>query len=122
MGPPGGGQFLLTWHLWVPHPGPLVTWHADMVANYCQDRIHLALDKEFNVVKEHLKCDNVGNNWHVQLENAFLRCFRKVDMEVAGVHASDRHNANAEEHITEPVASDDVGSTAVVAVICSTHI
>ncbi|KAL8106835.1 hypothetical protein AgCh_023573 [Apium graveolens] len=56
------------------------------------------------------------------LESAFLRCFRKVDMEVAGVHAGDWHNANAEEHITEPVASDALGSTAVVAVICSTHI
>ncbi|XP_074349413.1 protein phosphatase 2C 50-like isoform X2 [Apium graveolens] len=92
------------------------------VANYCRDRIHLALAEEFNVAKEHLKCENVGNNWQEQLENAFLRCFRKVDMEVAGVHAGDGHNANAEEHIAEPVASDAVGSTAVVAVICSTHI
>ncbi|KAL8120480.1 hypothetical protein AgCh_017595 [Apium graveolens] len=56
------------------------------------------------------------------LKNDFLRCFRKVDMEVVGVHAGDWHKANAEEHITEPVASDVVGSAAIVAVICSTHI
>lgn len=82
----------------------------------------MALAEEFNVAKEHLKCENVANNWQEQLENAFLRCFRKVDMEVAGVHEGDGRPANAEEHNSEPIASDAVGSTAVVAVICSTHI
>ncbi|KAL8133314.1 hypothetical protein AgCh_008684 [Apium graveolens] len=43
------------------------TTHFFGVANYCQDRIHLALDEEFNVVEEHLKCENVGNNWQEQL-------------------------------------------------------
>lgn len=82
----------------------------------------MALAEEFTVAKEHLNCENVAKDWQEQLENAFLRCFRKVDMEVAGVHAGDGRNANAEEHQPEPIASDAVGSTAVVAVICSTHI
>lgn len=83
----------------------------------------MALAEEFKLAKEHLICENVANNWQEQLENAFLRCFRKVDMEVAGsVHAGNGCTANAEEHNAEPIASDAVGSTAVVTVICSTHI
>lgn len=82
----------------------------------------MALAEEFKLAKEQLKCENVANNWQEQLENAFLRCFRKVDMEVAGVHAGNGCTANAVEHKSEPIASDAVGSTAVVTVICSTHI
>lgn len=70
-------------------------------------------------MKEHLHIESVANNWQEQLENAFLRCFRRVDMEVAG---ADPGNANGEERNLEPIASDAVGSTAVVTLICSTHI
>ncbi|XP_017243152.1 protein phosphatase 2C 50 [Daucus carota subsp. sativus] len=92
---------------------------GSQVADYCRDRIHLALAEEFELVKEHLHIESVANNWQEQLENAFLRCFRRVDMEVAGV---DPGNANGEERNLEPIASDAVGSTAVVTLICSTHI
>lgn len=73
----------------------------------------MALAEEFKLAKENLESKGVADNWQEELEKAFLRCFRKVDMEVAGT-------ADGEEH--EPVASNAVGSTAVVTVICSTHI
>lgn len=41
---------------------------------------------------------------------AFANCFVKVDAEVSGKAS------------TEPVAPETVGSTAVVAIICSSHI
>lgn len=49
----------------------------------------------------------------VQWEKAFTNCFQKVDDEVGG---------KAIDPSSEPVAPETVGSTAVVALICSSHI
>lgn len=83
------------------------------VANYCRDRMHLALAEEMKIASERFYRGSEGYNWQEQWEKAFLKCFQKVDAEVGGVN----------EGTTDAIiASDAVGSTAVVSVICSTHI
>ncbi|KAK9142285.1 hypothetical protein Syun_011685 [Stephania yunnanensis] len=90
---------------------------GSQVANYCRDRIHSALVEELNHVKEGLSNGNVRDSWQVQWEKAFTNCFLKVDAEVGGgVHRESIDGS------TEPVAPETVGSTAAVAVICSSHI
>ena len=86
------------------------------VADYCHDRIHFALAEEIEWIKEEL-CERL----QVQLEKVFFDCFLKVDDEVKGkinrpvVGASD-------EMVLEAVSPETVGSTAVVALVCSSHI
>jgi Protein phosphatase 2C len=59
-------------------------------------------------------------------ERAFIDCFQKVDDEVGGKLArGDTQTTPAAtnpEGVLEPVAPETAGSTAVVAVICSSHI
>ena len=93
------------------------------VANYCCDRIHFSLSEELK--------DNGGNidggmrdDLQIQWQNAFTRCFQNVDDEVGGKVnrsvASD--NADAFGSSFDPVAPETVGSTAIVALISSSHI
>ncbi|CAK7352878.1 unnamed protein product [Dovyalis caffra] len=83
---------------------------GSQVANYCRDRIHSALSEEIEFVKNGLGDGSIKDSCQEQWKRAFTNCFLKVDAEVGG-------NASA-----EPVAAETVGSTAVVAVICSSHI
>ncbi|XP_009110399.1 protein phosphatase 2C 7 isoform X1 [Brassica rapa] len=86
------------------------------VADYCHDRIHFALAEEIEWIKEEL-CERLQVQW----EKVFFDCFLKVDDEVKGkinrpvVGASD-------EMVLEAVSPETVGSTAVVALVCSSHI
>ncbi|ONK59333.1 uncharacterized protein A4U43_C08F5360 [Asparagus officinalis] len=83
------------------------------VANYCSERIHLALIEELENVKEcseEISGDGLKKKW----EKTFIDCFQKVDDEVGGNDYGDPPS--------EPIAPETVGSTAVVAVICSSHI
>ncbi|XP_020105474.1 probable protein phosphatase 2C 6 isoform X3 [Ananas comosus] len=97
------------------------------VANYCRDRIHVALVEELSSIDEGLGTDPVVD-FKKQWERAFVDCFEKVDDEVGG--KARRANAQSMEEDSdgigegpsEPVAPETVGSTAVVAVICSSHI
>lgn len=83
------------------------------VANYCQERVHLALVEEIETVRNSITTDgNVIGNCEGQWTKAFTNCFARVDSEVGG-------NGNPN---SEPIAPETVGSTAVVAVICSSHI
>lgn len=50
--------------------------------------------------------NNCGEKWR----RAFTRCFLKVDDEIGGKAS------------LEPLAPETVGSTAVVAIVCSSHI
>ncbi|KAK9275032.1 hypothetical protein L1049_022290 [Liquidambar formosana] len=59
----------------------------------------------------------MGENWQEQWEKAFSRCFLKVDAEAGGVGGGNSGGAGL-----EPIAPETVGSTAVVAIICPTHI
>uniref|UniRef100_A0A5B7B4T0 protein-serine/threonine phosphatase n=1 Tax=Davidia involucrata TaxID=16924 RepID=A0A5B7B4T0_DAVIN len=95
---------------------------GSQVANYCRDHIHFALAKEIEIVKEDSHSGSVGDNWQEQWEKAFLRCFLKVDAEVRGVCRGNGGIADASDSSSEPVAPNAVGSTAVVAIICPTHI
>ncbi|KAA8523280.1 hypothetical protein F0562_009703 [Nyssa sinensis] len=89
------------------------------VANYCRDRIHLALAEEIEIAKKDSHNGSVGDNWQEQWKKVFLSCFQKVDAEVGG---APKGNGAISEGSLKPVAPDAVGSTAVVAIICPTHI
>ncbi|KAG6626265.1 hypothetical protein I3843_15G031200 [Carya illinoinensis] len=83
---------------------------GSQVANYCRDRMHVALAEELECVKEGLGDGTIKGNCQQQWKKAFTNCFLKVDDEVGGKES------------LEPLAPETVGSTAVVAVICSSHI
>lgn len=80
------------------------------VAKYCRERMHLALAEEIEFVKEGLVNGSINDDCQDQWKKAFTNCFLKVDAEVGG-------KVN-----NEPVAPETVGSTAVVALISSSHI
>ncbi|XWS18843.1 hypothetical protein CRYUN_Cryun32bG0079700 [Craigia yunnanensis] len=97
---------------------------GSQVAKYCRDRIHVALVEEIESIKDSL-CDGTSmESRQVQWEKTFTSCFLKVDDEIGGKVSrgmiggnEDASNANF-----EPVAPETVGSTAVVALVCSSHI
>lgn len=79
------------------------------MANYCCERIHLALVEEIENIKDDYANENM---W----KHTFTSCFQKVDDEVGG------KVSRGSDGCIEPVAPETVGSTAVVALICSSHI
>lgn len=92
------------------------------VANYCRDRLHLALGEEIEAVKMAFLTGN-AENLRQQWEKTFSNCFLKVDAEVGGVRQGNSgESSNDSEATVEPVAPETVGSTAVVAIVCATHI
>uniref|UniRef100_A0A5B6ZIY1 protein-serine/threonine phosphatase n=1 Tax=Davidia involucrata TaxID=16924 RepID=A0A5B6ZIY1_DAVIN len=97
---------------------------GSQVANYCRDRIHLALEEELNIIRDNLVEGSVRETWQVEWEKAFTRCFLKVDDEVGGTVSKGiaGGNADASNSSYEPIAPETVGSTAVVALVCSSHI
>ncbi|KAK9697265.1 hypothetical protein RND81_08G025700 [Saponaria officinalis] len=93
------------------------------VANYCRERLHLALSDEVEAIKKAFLTRSSEENQHQQWEQAFSRCFLKVDAEVGGVEQADPAGTNnVSAASTGPIAPDTVGSTAVVAIVCPTHI
>ncbi|OWM86550.1 hypothetical protein CDL15_Pgr015585 [Punica granatum] len=86
---------------------------GSQVANYCRDHVQLALAEEIETVRKSITTDrNVIGNCEDQWTKAFTNCFARVDSEVGG-------NGNPD---SEPIVPETVGSTAVVAVVCSSHI
>ncbi|CAN4128415.1 unnamed protein product [Withania somnifera] len=83
---------------------------GSQVANYCRDRIHAVLAEELETIMVNLNDESIRQNCQDQWKTAFTNCFLKVDGEIAG----------AGNH--EVVAPETVGSTAVVAIVCSSHI
>ncbi|CAN6442013.1 unnamed protein product [Victoria cruziana] len=82
------------------------------VANYCRDRIHVALVEELRTL------DDVGpdeSSWKKSWEKVLTSCFLKVDAEVAGTTANGE--PLSPDSGREPIAPETVGSTAVVAII-----
>ncbi|XP_020577264.1 probable protein phosphatase 2C 50 [Phalaenopsis equestris] len=101
------------------------------VANYCKDRMHFALVDEIkNINKGAIGIE--GYSWQKKWESVFINCFQKVDDEVSGAvgrslegstsNASFDDNAHGSSITLEAIIPETVGSTAVVAVICSSHI
>ncbi|KAL5229402.1 hypothetical protein ABZP36_028178 [Zizania latifolia] len=82
------------------------------VANYCRERIHAVLTEELRRAEDACASDLSGVDSKKLWEKAFVDCFSRVDAEVGG-------NAPAG---AQPVAPDTVGSTAVVAIVCSSHV
>lgn len=93
------------------------------VANYCQERVHSALVEEIESMREGLHERN-NNDWRGQWEKTFTSCFLKVDAEVGGKvsRGGSGSETNPTEGSLDPLAPETVGSTAVVAVVCSSHI
>ncbi|CAL0320278.1 unnamed protein product [Lupinus luteus] len=94
------------------------------VANYCQEHLHSVLIKEIEAVEARLNEKNERNNWQEHWKKAFSNCFHEVDDEVVGVHEanSGSNNGNESECSIESLATETVGSTAVVAVLTQSHI
>lgn len=80
------------------------------VANYCSDRIHAVLAEELQSMMTNLGDGSGKDDCQELWKHAFSNCFLKVDAEVGG------------KGRPEPVAPETVGSTAVVALVCSSHI
>ncbi|XP_042044543.1 protein phosphatase 2C 16-like, partial [Salvia splendens] len=100
---------------------------GSQVANYCRERLHLALRDKIINVKDNLvngSSQASQDARQVQWEKVFNSCFKEVDDEVSGkvsrvIPVEDAIVSNC---ASEPVAPETVGSTAVVAVVCSSHI
>ncbi|CAH2066977.1 unnamed protein product [Thlaspi arvense] len=90
------------------------------VADYCRDRLHFALAEEIERIKDELCMRNTGEGRQVQWEKVFTSCFLNVDGEIGGKIGRDV--VGSSEKVLEAVASETVGSTAVVALVCSSHI
>uniref|UniRef100_M1CUZ4 protein-serine/threonine phosphatase n=1 Tax=Solanum tuberosum TaxID=4113 RepID=M1CUZ4_SOLTU len=83
---------------------------GSQVANYCRDRIHAVLAEELETFMMNLSDESIKQSCQELWNRAFTNCFLKVDAEIGGGAGH------------EPVAPETVGSTAVVAVVCSSHI
>ncbi|KAL9242131.1 hypothetical protein vseg_016162 [Gypsophila vaccaria] len=92
------------------------------VADYCRERLHLALAEEIEVLKRAFLARSCEEDILQQWERALSRCFLKVDAEVGGVELGESAGSNVPEAGIEPIAPETVGSTAVVAVVCPSHI
>ncbi|KAK8939708.1 Protein phosphatase 2C 16 [Platanthera guangdongensis] len=96
------------------------------VANYCKDRMHLALIDEIRNVSRGANVIE-GNDLQQKWESVFTNCFLKVDDDISGGISRSLEgrcdDSGQESSITlETIVPETVGSTAVVAVICSSHI
>lgn len=83
---------------------------GSQVADYCRGRLHDALAEELELFMASMGVGNTEVNCQDIWKKAFTNCFLKVDAEIGGKAG------------LEPIAPETVGSTAVVAVICSSHI
>ncbi|CAL5439478.1 unnamed protein product [Camellia sinensis] len=97
---------------------------GSQVANYCRDRMHFALGEELKDLEPKLVEGSMMDTQQAEWERVFTRCFMKVDDEVGGKVNRDvaSDNADASGGSVDPVAPETVGSTAVVALISSSHI
>ncbi|KAL9293340.1 putative protein-serine/threonine phosphatase [Arabidopsis thaliana] len=93
---------------------------GNQVADYCRDRLHFALSEEMERRKDELCKRNTGEGRQVQWEKVFTSCFLTVDGEVEGKIG--RAVVGSSDKVLEAVFSETVGSTALVALVCSSHI
>ncbi|KAJ4874983.1 Protein phosphatase 2C 16 [Raphanus sativus] len=92
------------------------------VADYCRERLHFALAEEIERIKDELCKRNTGEGRQVQWEKVFTNCFLNVDGEVEGRIGRAAAGVGSSDVVLEAVASETVGSTAVVALVCSSHL
>ncbi|PWA45769.1 Protein phosphatase 2C [Artemisia annua] len=93
---------------------------GSQVANYCNERVHVALEEELKAYAQ----ETINDTLQAQWEKVFTNCFQKVDDEVGGRISRRTLEAKGDTFnvTSEPVAPATAGSTAVVAVINSSHI
>ncbi|KAJ8460878.1 hypothetical protein OPV22_033804 [Ensete ventricosum] len=102
---------------------------GSQVADYCRERIHHVLIEQLRNCARDLR-SNTCDDWKKQWERAFINCFQQVDDEVGGKVTEGNLGSSDDKSKDEifsdsplmPIAPETVGSTAVVAVICSSHI
>lgn len=75
----------------------------------------MAMAEEIEFFKDDLSDGITRDRQQSQWEKAFTSCFQKVDDEIGGKVTGDAMES-------EPLAAETVGSTAVVALVCSSHI
>ncbi|TVU34239.1 hypothetical protein EJB05_16070 [Eragrostis curvula] len=96
------------------------------VADYCRERLHVALVEQLRRIEGTVSAANLGEvEFKKQWEKAFVDCFSRVDDEVGGKASREGDGAgtsDAAAAVLDPVAPETVGSTAVVSIICSSHI
>lgn len=82
--------------------------------------MHGALAKEIEICKEELHSGIAELDLKGRWNKMFMSCFNKLDNEVGGFA---RVNGDiVSDLLIAPKAPESVGSTAVVALVCSTHI
>ncbi|KDP33870.1 hypothetical protein JCGZ_07441 [Jatropha curcas] len=92
---------------------------GSQVANYCSERMHLALAEEI----ESLYGGDNRNSWQEKWKKAFSNCFLKVDAETGESCRGTRESNTDDSKVQlEPIAPETVGSTAVVTIVCPTYI
>lgn len=88
----------------------------------------MALLEQLSRIEDTVSAANLGDmDFKKQWEKAFVDSFARVDDEVGGKASRGGGGGASTSNATvalmpEPVAPETVGSTAVVAVICSSHI
>lgn len=98
------------------------------VADYCRERLHVALVEQLRRIEGTVCAANLGDvEFKKQWERAFVDCFSRVDDEVGGKVTRGEGGGGGTgtsdaAAVLEPVAPETVGSTAVVTIICSSHI
>ncbi|CAK7352542.1 unnamed protein product [Dovyalis caffra] len=91
---------------------------GSQVADYCSKRLHLALAEEIELAKSSFCDDSTWNSWQDHWKKLFANCFLKVDAETG----ESSRGATGSNGGSKPIATETVGSTAVVAIVCPTHI
>ncbi|KAM1587329.1 probable protein phosphatase 2C 6 [Malus sylvestris] len=99
------------------------------VANYCSERLHSALAEELEIAKTGFRGRSNGEEgWQERWKEAFSNSFFKVDAEIGGAPRGTSESkpvassGGAPGGLLQPIAPETAGSTAVVTVICPTHI
>lgn len=83
----------------------------------------MALVEEIESTKRCSSDGSSGNSWQDLWKKAICNCFLKVDAEVGGVHQwNNGSNTESSEATPKPITPETVGSTAVVAILCPTHL
>ena len=81
----------------------------------------MALAEEIRDFKQDRNNGSNGENWQQGWERTFNNCFLRVDDEIEGKFGR-TVGGDVFDTSFEPVAPETVGSTAVVALVCSSHI
>lgn len=99
---------------------------GSQVSNFCKDRLHITLANEFQSCNDGDQNDSSSTRlpWEKYWEKAMFSTFHKMDAEIEGFTWRGAHegNGSVRERVSEPLAPETVGSTAVVAVVGSCQI